>query len=381
MNRSLTILVLCLLLASCKSNTEAENDFYIISGTAPGVHNGVRAYLKTIDQQGGETVQDTAIVFDEKFIFKGQSHVPQLWYLTINSVDGSFPMMIENKDFIISANTDDLANSTISGSQSNEALTAYSRHIKKLNDSRDDLIQKNRALLRSDDIVGKAKLATQIKDLNKELTDYPFKFVSEHPNTYFTLALLESLLTAPNSDLEAIEKNYKTLKSELKASEYGKRVLGQLEILKIQKARSNSLNLGQEAPNFSAPNPDGKIISLSDIRGKVTIIDFWASWCGPCRKENPNLVKVYQKYHDKGLEIINVSLDRPGHKDKWLKAIEDDKLTWHQVSNLNYFNDPIAELYHIKSIPSTYILDASGIIVAKNLRGAALDAKIAELLN
>ncbi|MGC1632420.1 MAG: DUF4369 domain-containing protein, partial [Gelidibacter sp.] len=118
MNRALSILVLCLLLASCKSNPEDENGSYIINGTAPGVHNGVRAYLKTIDSQRGETIHDTAIVFDEKFSFEGQTNVPQLWYFTINSVEGSFPLMIENKDFVISANTDDLAKSTISGSKS-----------------------------------------------------------------------------------------------------------------------------------------------------------------------------------------------------------------------------------------------------------------------
>ncbi|MGV8814978.1 MAG: redoxin domain-containing protein [Gelidibacter sp.] len=381
MNKALSIIVLCLLLTSCKSDSKIENDGYNINGTAPGVYNGVRAYLKTIDTQRGETIHDTAIVFDEKFTFEGKTNVPQLWYLTINSVEGSFPLMIENKDFVISANTDDLAKSTISGSKSNEALSIYTKNFNKLSDARDDLLRKNKALLKSDDSEGKAKIATQIRNLNKELTDFPLEFVSAHPDNYFSLALLESLLLAPNADFETIEKYYKALKPDLKSTDYGKRFLGQLEIIKLQAAKSNSLNIGQEAPNFSAPNPEGYTIALSDIRGKVTIIDFWASWCGPCRKENPNVVRIYQKHHEKGLEIINVSLDRPGQKDKWLKAIEDDKLTWHHVSNLNYFNDPIAKLYHINSIPATYILDASGTIVAKNLRDAALEAKIAELLD
>ena len=117
------------------------------------------------------------------------------------------------------------------------------------------------------------------------------------------------------------------------------------------------------------------------MKGKVTIIDFWAAWCGPCRRENPNVVKTYKKYHEKGLEIISVSLDKPGEKDRWLKAIKDDNLTWHHVSNLKYFNDPVARLYNIRSIPSTYILDEDGKIVAKNLRGARLEAKIKELLD
>lgn len=130
---------------------------------------------------------------------------------------------------------------------------------------------------------------------------------------------------------------------------------------------------------------NGNPLTLYDIKGKVTIIDFWAAWCGPCRRENPNVVKVYNQFHDKGLEIIGVSLDgtpRQGDaKAAWLKAVEDDKLTWHQVSNLQYFNGPVAKLYDINSIPATYIIDKEGTIIAKNLRGIALEQKIAELLN
>ena len=115
------------------------------------------------------------------------------------------------------------------------------------------------------------------------------------------------------------------------------------------------------------------------------MIDFWAAWCGPCRRENPNIVQVYNKYHEKGLEIIGVSLDgRMGQGDPkaaWVKAIEDDNLSWHQISNLNYFEGPIAKMYNIQSIPASFILDAEGRIVAKNLRGPALEQKMAELLD
>ncbi len=117
----------------------------------------------------------------------------------------------------------------------------------------------------------------------------------------------------------------------------------------------------------------------------MTIIDFWAAWCGPCRRENPNVVRVYEKYHDQGLEIIGVSLDGQSRqkdpKKTWVEAIKKDKLTWTQVSNLKYFNDPVAQLYNINSIPATFILDKEGKIVYKNLRGRDLELKVQELLN
>ena len=115
------------------------------------------------------------------------------------------------------------------------------------------------------------------------------------------------------------------------------------------------------------------------MKGKLTLVDFWAAWCRPCRAENPNIVKVYEKYHDKGFNVIGVSLDRKA--EDWKKAIADDGLAWNQVSNLAYFNDPIAKLYNVDAIPAAFLLDENGIIVAKNLRGDALEETVSELLN
>ncbi|MBA6151502.1 TlpA disulfide reductase family protein [Gelidibacter maritimus] len=381
MKKVIRLLIVCIALTSCKSDPQVEIDGYVINGTAPGVFNGVRVHLKTVDNQQREVIKDTAIVMNETFIFKGDIGAPQLWYMTINSVAGRLPIIIENGEITISVNPENLGGSTISGSKSNDALTTYMQKAQELTSKRNALIAENRTLTTAENKSENARLAIAIRDINQELADYPTNFISEHPDNYFSLVLMESLIATPNTDFEIIEQKFNAMNSDLKASEYGKRVFVQLENKKLQMAKFSALDIGKVAPDFSAPNPDGNTLALSDIRGKVTIIDFWASWCGPCRKENPNVVKVFQKYHDKGLEIINVALDRPGHKDRWLKAIKDDKLTWHHVSNLNYFNDPIAKLYNINSIPATYILDESGKIVAKNLRGAALEAKIGELLN
>jgi peroxiredoxin len=138
--------------------------------------------------------------------------------------------------------------------------------------------------------------------------------------------------------------------------------------------------IGKIAPDFSGPNPDGKIISLKENLGKVTIIDFWAAWCKPCRIENPNMVALYNDFKDKGLKIIGVSLDKEDAADAWKQAIEVDKLDWAHVSNLKHWKEPIALLYGVNEIPSIFILDEKGTILAINLRGDALRAKITELL-
>ena len=148
--------------------------------------------------------------------------------------------------------------------------------------------------------------------------------------------------------------------------------------MKEHEAKQQKVAVGQKAPDFSATTPDGKTESLHKNLGKATVIDFWASWCGPCRQENPNVVALYNKYKAQGLKIIGVSLDK--EKEPWLKAIADDKLDWLHVSNLKFWDDEIAKEYAVEAIPATFLLDANGTIVAKNLKGAELDAKVAELL-
>ncbi len=146
-------------------------------------------------------------------------------------------------------------------------------------------------------------------------------------------------------------------------------------VKQMEKARATAV--GVEAPEIALPTPEGEVLALSSLRGQVVLVDFWAQWCKPCRLENPNVVRAYKKYHDKGFTVYSVSLDRT--KEKWLQAIEEDGLTWHHVSDLKYFNSEAARTYGINAIPFSILLDRKGVIVAKNLRGAALERELEKL--
>lgn len=149
--------------------------------------------------------------------------------------------------------------------------------------------------------------------------------------------------------------------------------------LQMEIKKSQSFMIGGEAPDFTQKTPDGKDMSLSELRGKVVLIDFWASWCGPCRRENPNVVRMYNQYKDKGFDILGVSLDKT--QDRWVEAIQQDGLAWHHVSDLKGWSNEVAQAYGVRSIPHTVLVDAEGKILARNLRGEALEQKLAELFD
>ena len=175
----------------------------------------------------------------------------------------------------------------------------------------------------------------------------------------------------PEKDFPFFDKLSKKVEQGMPNSKYAQQFVASVTGMR-------NLAIGEMAPDIALPTPEGDTVALSSLRGKYVLIDFWAAWCRPCRIENPNVVRMYHKYNDKGFEVFGVSLDR--NKKDWVDAIQADGLVWTQVSDLQYFNSAAARLYNIQAIPATYLIGPDGKIIAKNLRGAALEEKLAEVL-
>ena len=371
-----------LLFFGCKE--EPKRTDYIINGTAKGVYNGIRVHLNGKDEKGRNKVMDTQMVVNEQFSFEGKVASPTLYHITVNSIPGQLPIMVENSEIHVDINKTKIADSKITGSKSQMDYEAYQTGFKDIEKELPQIKMELRNARAQRDMAKQESLNNRLENIENKKIEYTINTIKENDDNYFSLFLLRSELDNPKIDIEKFMDVFNGLSSDLKTSKAGTDIKTKLDNLYSVYQKRAHLEIGKIAPNFEAPAPDGKMISLNDIKGKVTIIDFWAAWCGPCRRENPNVVKVYNKYHDQGLEIIGVSLDgtrsQKDPKKLWMDAIAKDNLTWHQVSNLKYFNDPVAQLYNISSIPATYILDKDGKIVAKNLRGNALELKVAELL-
>lgn len=374
MLRLFTVLCIALTFISCKE--EQPTNGYVINGNIdPSLDNRKVKILKF--EENKEILIDSATFKNGKVKMTGEVESPDIYYINIDGINGNMPIIIENEKMSITFYKDSLIKSSVKGSKENDLLKIYFDDSEVLRTKNAQFGQQYRAAKELNDSLKMNEIRSEFDKMMDISNKKHIELIKSNTNLVTSAAILENMLRSKQITSSETEDIFNTFSEQVLSSRFGTSIK---ELL-----AASITEVGNSAPNFSALTPEGTSISLNDIKGKVTIIDFWAAWCGPCRKENPNVVKVYEKYHDKGLEIIGVSLDgTPNQKDAkgaWMEAIEKDNLTWHQVSNLNYFNDPVAKLYNIQAIPATFILDNNGTIVAKNLRGEALEAKIAELLN
>lgn len=369
--------ILIALLAGIPALTFAQEDFTLKGKIAS--HNApAKVYLQYID--GGQRKLDSAAITNGQFTINGTVANPVEAYVVL-SEDGSPLRQLNNPDVgsvylskgVINIEGSSLQTAKVSGNTLNEEFAKLKSLKKETEDAIEGVNKKYYAATdeQREDEEFVNGLREEIVPLFDKLKAIDADYIKSAKN-YISLNILDQNLGADN--VVEYEGYFKSFPADLQSSDKGKSLAERIASLK-------TVAVGAIAPDFSLPDTAGNQLALSSLRGKYVLIDFWASWCGPCRQENPNLVAAFNKYKEKGFTILGVSLDNPGKKDAWLKAIADDKLEqWPQVSDLKGWKSDAAALYSVRSIPQNFLLDKDGKIVASNLRGEALEAKLEELL-
>ncbi|MGB3008161.1 MAG: TlpA disulfide reductase family protein [Chitinophagaceae bacterium] len=268
---------------------------------------------------------------------------------------------------------DSFSNVKVKGSVAHKEYEKLKAQEKPFQERMDPLIAKYREYANAKDAVNQAKTEGDLDAIEKEKNEKVYgEFVKKNPSSPIAMYALQQY-AGWDIDADKIEPLFNALSEKIRS--YPSAVDFQMNLETAQKT-----GIGKTAMEFTQNDTLGIPVSLSAFRGRYVLVDFWASWCGPCRSENPNVVKVFNKYKDRNFHIIGVSLDRPGQNAKWMKAINDDKLRWTHVSDLKFWDNEVAKQYGIKAIPQNLLIDPSGKIIAKNLRGEELEAKLGELI-
>ena len=362
--RFLYTFILLTLSAACSS----ENG-YIIDGSVD-VEDNTKVYVLQADQNNQPYIQDSTTVKANKFIFKGVSVTPEISYIQVEGVNGYVLTILEKGNIKANIYKDSISKSTVSGTISNDDFIKYKQETKSIVDNMNSISYAAQDAIMNGDVETAQRLEKDYKLKEQEVLLYEWDFIIDNLDSYMSALLLEVFMVENKVNKDSIIDVYESFSNRIKVSDVGN------NIADLLSQYEDPIEVGEIAPDFTAPSIDGSNITLSKVTesNRVTLLDFWAAWCRPCRVENPNLVRLYKKYNKNGFDILGVSLDRT--KEQWEKAVEDDNLLWTQVSNLSFWNDPVARRYSIRAIPQSYLIDNTGTVIGKNLRGNDLEEKI-----
>ena len=379
-------LFICLtvMLAAC----ETKKDSFTVSGTLRNPASKVVYIEETNIATGEKQIKDSVTISDNgKFSMNVETTEEGVYNLRMQNEAAQFATIINDGSKInIEADFSkryDFYN--VSGSAASKSIQDYLAKVNELQREKFNyLVQADSIIKNNGDSVLAQSLVKKETDIINQLKTYTLQTVQKAdkaPLALFVLATYQEMARNPNYRMNGFTAE------ELigMLDEMITKFPGRADLAGIKKSVEaqipKALWVGKQAPEISLPDTQGREVTLSSFRGKYVLVDFWASWCGPCRRENPNVVEAFNKFKSKNFTILGVSLDRPGQKDNWLKAIKDDNLTWTHISDLKFWQSEVVPLYNVQSIPFNVLVDPQGKVIAENLRGDALGQTLQQVLN
>jgi peroxiredoxin len=343
---------------------------YTVEGTLTGINSGKVLIQEYLGQSKYKNV-DSAEISGGKFILEGTVDYPRSVIVGVDGKRSKTSFWLENSRISFIANVDSMFKAKVSGSKANDEYLAYNKYLEPYREGSRNLYSALNEIKQSgseEEINSAQVIADSAK---KSEINAVIEYIRLHPDSYVGASILKS--AAYYLTWQELDEAIKLLEPQVAETDLIVELKEKVEVLK-------TVDIGQKAPDFTMNDPDGIPIRLYDVLSdcKVLLLDFWAAWCGPCRRENPFVVDTYNHYHADGFTVLGVSLDRD--RESWVKAIDDDNLTWTHISNLKYWDNPVAKIYGVSAIPTNYLIDHDGIILGKNLRGIALKEKVRSVL-